>query len=137
MPKPDPAYYDSELEQKWDRILALRDDANRALESARAARVIGKSLEASVVISAKGEDLSFIKSIGQQLTGILIVSSLEITDTDIDGISGENYPGVKIRVAQASGVKCPRCWVITENPGTNPAHPELCPRCTDVVSRIV
>lgn len=137
MPKPDPAYYDSELEQKWDRILALRDDANRALESARAARVIGKSLEASVVISAKGEDLSFIKSIGQQLTGILIVSNLEITDTDIDGISGENYPGVKIRVAQASGVKCPRCWVITENPGTNPAHPELCPRCTDVVSRIV
>ena len=33
MPKPDPAYYDSELEQKWDRILAP-DDANRALESA-------------------------------------------------------------------------------------------------------
>ena len=56
MPKVDEAILDAALEQKWERVQALRDRVNRSLEEARAAKEIGKSLEAKVTISANGEE---------------------------------------------------------------------------------
>ena len=41
---------DQALLDKWNQFMALRDDVNRALEVARNNKVIGKSLEAKVVI---------------------------------------------------------------------------------------
>ena len=41
---------DEELLEKWNTFMNLRDDVNRALEQARNEKVIGKSLEAKVVI---------------------------------------------------------------------------------------
>ena len=41
---------DQELLDKWNQFMSLRDDVNRALEAARNEKVIGKSLEAKVVI---------------------------------------------------------------------------------------
>ena len=44
-----------------------------------------------------------------------------------------NNPGLKISVIEAPGVKCPRCWMHSEN-----ADPEtgLCPRCAAVVAKL-
>ena len=41
---------DQELLDKWNQFMSLRDDVNRALEATRNEKVIGKSLEAKVVI---------------------------------------------------------------------------------------
>ena len=41
---------DSALLEKWNKLMKLRDDVNRALEVARNEKVIGKSLEAKVII---------------------------------------------------------------------------------------
>ena len=41
---------DQDLLDKWNQFMSLRDDVNRALEAARNEKVIGKSLEAKVVI---------------------------------------------------------------------------------------
>ena len=43
---------DSAFVEKWNTFMKLRDDVNRALEVARNEKVIGKSLEAKVIISS-------------------------------------------------------------------------------------
>jgi isoleucyl-tRNA synthetase len=34
---------------------------------------------------------------------------------------------------KASGEKCVRCWNYSEERGHDPAHPELCPKCTEAL----
>lgn len=57
MPKVSDKYVDDALEAKWDSIIAVRNDVNRALEPMRNAKVIGKSLDAEVTVYAKGRAL--------------------------------------------------------------------------------
>ncbi len=136
MPKVDENVLNAELEQKWEKIQALRDDVNRALEAARAAHEIGKSLEAKVTLYAEGEDLALIREISESLASLFIVSKVEVSEGSGDGVKGENFANLSIAIAKASGTKCPRCWIFSENAGENPEHPELCPRCSAVVSNM-
>lgn len=129
MPKVDEAVLDVALEQKWERIQALRDRVNRSLEEARAAKEIGKSLEAKVTISANGEIYDFITA-EPGLDKLFIVSAVEVKKDEALGSSLED---ISVVITKAAGVKCPRCWTFSENAGTDSEHPELCPRCTAVV----
>ena len=43
--------------------------------------------------------------------------------------------GLAVGVRPAAGKKCQRCWVYSETVNTDPAHPDLCARCAEVVSR--
>ena len=69
------------------------------------------------------------------LTALLLVSDVILTDDDPDAAnvtgSGTAFPGLRIEVRNAEGVKCPRCWMHSEQ-----ADPEtgLCPRCAAVVA---
>jgi isoleucyl-tRNA synthetase len=36
----------------------------------------------------------------------------------------------------AEGDKCARCWMILPEVGSNPAHPDLCNRCSDAVDAL-
>lgn len=122
--------FDAELEKKWQKTEELRDIVNRSLEEARAAHEIGKSLEAKVTISAAGKTYDFINGEKDELAKIFIVSGVEILRDDS---LADELEGIKVKVSKAGGVKCPRCWTFSENAGTDPEHPELCPRCTQVV----
>ncbi|MBQ3224109.1 MAG: class I tRNA ligase family protein, partial [Oscillospiraceae bacterium] len=129
IPKVDETVLDTALEQKWERVAALRDRVNRSLEEARAAKEIGKSLEAKVTISANGEAYDFINAI-DGLDKLFIVSSVNVTK---DEALGSEIESISVKIEKASGTKCPRCWTFSEEAGTDPEHPELCPRCTAVV----
>ena len=127
---------DAETMEKWDKLIALRDDINGVLETARAEKRIGKPLEAAVALCAADQSGEAVLNevSGMNLKELLIVSSCMISeDTAEDAITGAGnaYPGVKISVREAGGSKCPRCWVMTED-----ADPEtgLCPRCRRVVA---
>ena len=37
--------------------------------------------------------------------------------------------GLWLTVAAAEGDKCDRCWHVTNDVGSDEAHPELCGRC--------
>ena len=51
---------------------------------------------------------------------------------DATTATGANFPGLKVGVTEARGVKCPRCWMHSQE-----ANEEgLCPRCAGVVSRL-
>ena len=108
---------DDDAMGKWDRLISLRDDVNSALEQARNDKLIGKPLEACVTLNCTDEDLKSL-----DLSELFIVSECIIDDVD----------GIKVERAQ--GEKCPRCWRQSKK-----ADPEtgLCPRCKDVVSKLI
>ena len=138
MNKPFTEYaLDGETMAKWDALISVRADVNGILEAARAEKRIGKPLEASVTLSAKGESKAVVEKIsGMNLSELLIVSECLIAEDadDADAVTGagSNNPGLTVSVREAPGVKCPRCWM-----HSTAAQPEtgLCPRCAEVLTR--
>ena len=141
MNKPFTEYALGEAElAKWDDLISLRSDVNGVLEAARAGKRIGKPLEASVTLHAVDEaSRKAVETVSDMdLAELFIVSKCLISDEDetSEGAvigEGVNNPGLKISVIEAPGVKCPRCWMHSEN-----ADPEtgLCPRCAAVVAKL-
>jgi len=43
--------------------------------------------------------------------------------------------GLAVRVSPAEGKKCERCWTVTPDTGSHPQHPDVCPRCAEVLAR--
>ena len=118
---------------KWDNIIALRSDVNAVLEAARSNKLIGKSLEAKVSLSAvnaEGEAaLEMLKAFN--LAELFIVSKVSFEQAD-SAVAGVNFPGIAVAAAEAPGTKCPRCWTHSEEANED----GLCKRCAAVVAKI-
>ncbi len=112
---------------RWERIMAIRDRILKEIESARAARLIGDSLEAEIEITAAGDDESLLRADSELFKTILVVAGLTV----------RKGKGEKITVRKATGRKCPRCWNWVTDASTDPVNPELCPRCAAAVSTAV
>lgn len=128
--------------EKWDIIQRLRDDVNAVLETARADKKIGKSLEAHVSLHADDDATAkaLMATMGVSLSEALIVSDCTITSVapaanSVTG-KGTNFPGLTVEVALAMGAKCERCWMQSPSVGADPNHPTLCPRCAAVVAKL-
>ena len=123
MNKPFTAYaLDSKTMARWEHIIAVRTVVNGALEEARAAKVIGKSLEADVHLTVPESDRFFADESPEALADIFIVSKVELAIGD----------ALAVKVDNAAGTKCPRCWKHSLE-----ANAEgLCPRCAEVVKHL-
>ena len=95
---------------------------NGALEEARAAKVIGKSLEADVHLTVAEGDVFLADESPEALADLFIVSKVELT------VGSE----LAVRVENAAGTKCPRCWKHSLAPNAE----GLCPRCAKVVKHL-
>lgn len=122
---------DSELLARWEKIHAVRDDVKKALELARAQKVIGASLDASVTIFADGETYEFLNSISDILPGVLIVSNLAINKGGEGEFKGEQ--DFTVTVKHAEGKKCARCWAYSNTVGTVSGSEDICERCARVL----
>ena len=125
---------DNALEEKYERILAVRSDVAKVLELARAEKIIGHSLDARVELAADGDLADLLKQESAQLACLLIVSQVEVTDSLENATTGENLPGLKIRVSKADGEKCSRCWNYATTVGDHDDHPEICHRCLQALA---
>jgi len=123
---------DEAFTARWDRIHALRDDVQKALELSRKEKVIGKSLEASVTLYCGGELYDFVKSVEEELKTVFIVSHVDVIKGGEGAIQGE-VEGFSVTVSKAGGEKCERCWVYSDTVGADPEHPTLCARCAAIV----
>ena len=139
MVQPYEAYaLDAEAMARWDTLIALRGDVNGVLEQARADKRIGKALEAHVALCARDEAaakaLETVKDM--DLTALLLVSDVILTDDDPDAANvtgnGTAFPGLRIEVRNAEGVKCPRCWMHSTKANAD----GLCPRCAAVMAEL-
>lgn len=116
----------SEEEQKeWEVLLKYRELSNKALEDARKEKFIGNSLEAKLIFHARDKEKEILEKYSQYFLELFIVSQWEVK---------EGEEGVE--VARAGGEKCARCWVFHPDVGKDAEHPNLCPRCIDVVRRL-
>ena len=125
---------------RWDRLIALRGDVNAVIETARAAKRIGKPLEAAVTLHAgSAEAAKAVEDFaGMDLAELFIVSKCLVAPDKGEGetaAAGESaqIPGLNISVVEAPGVKCPRCW--KHSTAADP-ETELCPRCASVVAKL-
>ena len=106
-PAMKPQYLDSALDEKWSARLALRSDVMKALENARAAKIIGHPLDADVTIYAEGDAYETLKAMGDFLSDFFIVSNVElVNDTSAapaDALTNED--GVRVSVAPSTRQK--------------------------------
>ena len=116
---------DEEFMAKWEKIDELRDIVNKALEEARAQKLIGKSLEAKVTLNCGRDWYEFAKSAENDLVSAFIVSAVEIGTSEFDGVD--------VKVEVAPGEKCERCWTHSHTVGECAEHPTLCARCAEIV----
>ncbi|HFH8179254.1 TPA: isoleucine--tRNA ligase, partial [Streptococcus agalactiae] len=69
-----------EILEEWSAFMTLRTQAQKALEEARNAKVIGKSLEAHLTIYASQEVKTLLTALNSDIALLMIVSQLTIAD---------------------------------------------------------
>ena len=117
---------DAALEAKWDKLLEVRDDVNKALEESRNEKVIGKSLEAAVEIYSNDSEVVELLNSVDNLHQLFIVSSVEVKEND-----GVAYDLATVKVTKAEGHRCERCWNIVDEVNEE----GLCPRCASILNK--
>ena len=117
---------DAVLEAKWDKLLEVRDDVNKALEESRNEKVIGKSLEAAVEIYSNDSEVVELLNSVDNLHQLFIVSSVEVKEND-----GATYDLATVKVTKAQGHRCERCWNIVEEV----TEESLCHRCHGILNK--
>jgi isoleucyl-tRNA synthetase len=131
LPKVDEKYKDAELAGHWNLILELRGEVTKALETARAQKLIGHSLDASVTISADEKVYNELHPYRDELRSILIVSEASLLKGEKleDSFESEILSGLTVNIKKSADDKCERCWVHDVSVGGNTEQPTICNRC--------
>jgi isoleucyl-tRNA synthetase len=133
-------WIDDTLKSEWDRLLEVRREVAKALETVRGQKKIGSGLEASVWITAAPEDLpALLGGKRDLLPTLFIVSDVRLFErppagTLLPPTESAEIPGLSIAVDRAPGRKCERCWRWSPRVGESRAHPTLCERCLTVIA---
>ena len=95
-----------ELNNKWIKLLKIRDICNLSIEEKRASKEIGSSLEAEITLKLNKEKIKITEGI--DFAEFCITSSANIQINDSEEII--------IETSKAKGNKCPVCWKISDKP---------------------
>jgi isoleucyl-tRNA synthetase len=148
----DPRFADADLEARWDRLLQVREQALKVLETMRQAGTIGAPLDARLSLGVASPEADGWRDSLQldhaSLKDLFIVSDVGLlTEREVAGIKsqlngGESFnrdgkfgrlgaqPPLIVLGEHAPGAKCQRCWRYYDDGG----HPSLDPRCRAVVA---
>jgi len=116
------------LKDKYQAFMELRNNVLKALEEARNEKIIGKSLNAKLILYPSPETKDLLLSIKHDLAQLFIVSECVIA-------SGEGtftFEGISIDVEKREGHTCARCWQVVDTLTDD----ELCDRCERVVESL-
>ncbi|HER7789904.1 TPA: isoleucine--tRNA ligase [Streptococcus pyogenes] len=94
--------------EAWSAFMTLRTQAQKALEEARNAKIIGKSLEAHLTIYASEEVKTLLTALDSDIALLLIVSQLTIADLADAPADAVAFEGVAFMVEHAIGEVCER-----------------------------
>ncbi|SFS16428.1 Isoleucyl-tRNA synthetase [Granulicella pectinivorans] len=109
------------LEEDWEQLLATRAQVLARLEGLRAAKIIGKSLEAIVTLPTQAAHLAKYAS---ALPELFNVSEVEFSETEEIAVRASDQP------------KCERCWRYVSDVGTSNSYPTVCQRCAEALEAI-
>ena len=130
-PAQNPVYLNDELNALWEKAEEFKGAVSRMLETMRAAKTIGTSLEAQVQMK-KIEHVRFLSEsfTNEELADIAIVSKFEwVDELTLPTVFKDEVTGLELAGGFAEGQKCPRCWKYDEHPNEE----GLCKRCAHVI----
>ena len=127
----------------WERLLEVRGEVSRALESARKQGLIGKGVDAVVYVTSAPEEQwrPLLAGKGEGLLATLFnVSAVRLAGSPPADAGvlyeSQDIPGLVLVVVPAQRLgwkKCERCWTWSPEVGADSRHPTLCERCLPVV----
>ena len=125
----------AEIRAKWDKLFEYRDDVMKALEIARAEKLIGKSLDAKVTVYTENEEIfAHLNAFADELATVYIVSKAELAKGGApEGAYREENSDIAVLVQQAGGHKCDRCWAYSENGVETEDGGFICERCRRII----
>src|SRR3989475_5001520 len=125
-------WLDDPLAREWGRLLEVRREVTKALETAGAQGLIGSGLEARLRVAAAPEDLpELLRAKRALLPTLFIVSQVELGGARTSAAvqyESQEIPGLVIGVGKALGRQCQRCWTWSERGGEHRAPPRRCAR---------
>jgi len=142
-PEPPARWLDDDLHQRWQRLLAVRDDVARAVEALRERKAVAQSMEVSVTLAAWSDSLrALLTRHRDDLLELLMVSELGVLSAaPVDSearemTAGQGEPDLLIRAVPSRHPKCARCWNLRDTVGPDARHSDLCERCVRAVEGI-
>ena len=117
--------------QDWNALLAIREEVMKALDTARNEKLIGKPLEAQLMIAAGDPAYALLARYQDQLRYLFIVSAVTLTRA-----CGNGTGGIHVEVTKTDGLKCERCWNYSTHVGEDKKYPTVCERCSAVLKEI-
>ena len=125
-----------ELEARWEPLLEVREQVNKALEGVK------KRLELAVTLTADRETYATLHPYLNQLPSLFLVSQVTLRSSGMSGFQTEDDavreqwqgaapPQLHVTALQienngpAPGTRCARCWVAIPDGGEDPAA--FCP----------
>ena len=75
-------YVDEKIENKWDKLLSIREPVLKEIELMREKKVLGSSLEAKVSLGVSRKDYAFYESNKDILMKALIVSEILVLESE-------------------------------------------------------
>jgi isoleucyl-tRNA synthetase len=116
------ATIDADLMSDWAALLMIRDEALKSLEEARNAKLIGKALDARLVLEVPADLAALLDRYRAGLKELFNVSQVDVKT----GPSSQ----VMVTTLMADGKKCERCWNYSVHVGEDRRWPTVCERCS-------
>lgn len=130
-------WLDQSLDNKFHKLLQLRNLVLKAIENEREKGKIHSSLEARVLLYTTEDALfQFLQENQEMLSSIFIVSDVSLEKASAlpaETCKDTDIPGLALKVEKIEFLKCERCWNYRSSVGKDPDYAQLCARCVTVI----
>jgi isoleucyl-tRNA synthetase len=124
MPTPDESIDYQSQQPRWDKLMEVRDEVLKQLESLRQNQVINSNQQADVKVACPDETYKIITDFGiENFANLCIVSNVNLEKAD----------QLNVTAAKCTFEKCQRCWNFYPSVGSIENQPDLCKRCAEVM----
>jgi len=114
-------FEDLKIRSSWKKILSLRDEVLREIETKRKMKVLGNSLEAKVHLKCNSSQFDFLSDNLELIKRVLIVSELSVSNSKKNDLD--------IVVEKTKNKKCQRCWMHYSRKDFSKSDKNICMRC--------
>ncbi len=142
-PRPPEEWMSDELHERWQRILAVREDVARAVEALRERKEVSNNMEVKLMLWAGSKTLrDILRDHCETVQELLMVSELtasaeEPSQEELARMSADGKePRLMIAAVRSEHPKCARCWNLRPGVGRSEEHPDLCERCARAVDAL-
>jgi isoleucyl-tRNA synthetase len=123
-------FKNKEIQNDFSEVFEVKESVQKALEIARQAGKIGKSLEAKACIIDKNNSELFKLHTLEELEMYFVVSQVDKNSTE-EILSEVDTKNFTVKILKPTESECPRCWRHTRDIKTSG---DLCSRCKEAIS---